>query len=205
MSKWKDIKGYEGMYQVSDEGKIRSLDRKVKDATQNRYQNLKGKILKESDNGKGYKLVFLSKNRKRKNKYVHRLVAEAFIPNPDNLKEVNHKDLDKSNNCVRNLEWISNIDNKRHYQKTEIAKEKNRIRSINKKIKYREKIESKIPEIIFNYKEKKMTIRELSKTMKMGSVTISKILNQNNVPKNKRKLNIPRDEKGRFVKKETII
>lgn len=104
---WKDIKGYESYYQVSDWGRVRSLDRTVKDATRDRHQHLKGKILKETDNGKGYKLVFLNKDRKRRNKYVHILVAEAFIPNPNNLREVNHKDLCKSNNCVQNLEWVS--------------------------------------------------------------------------------------------------
>ena len=104
---WKDIKGYESYYQVSDRGRVRSLDRIVKDRTRDRYQQLKGKILKETDNGKGYKLVFLTKDGKRENKYVHILVAEAFIPNPDNLREVNHEDLNKSNNCVQNLTWVS--------------------------------------------------------------------------------------------------
>ena len=96
-----------GLYQVSNLGRVRSLDRIVKDTTKDRYQKLKGKEMKFTDNGNGYKLVFLTINGKKENKYVHRLVCEAFIPNPENLMEVNHKDLNKSNNCVQNLEWVS--------------------------------------------------------------------------------------------------
>ena len=104
---WKDIKDYEGLYQVSNLGRVKSLDRIVKDTTKDRTQTLKGREIKTTDNGNGYKLVCLTKNSIRKNKYVHRLVAETFIPNPDNLKEVNHKDLNKNNNSVCNLEWVS--------------------------------------------------------------------------------------------------
>lgn len=106
---WKDIKDYEGLYQVSNTGKVKSLDRIVKDTTRERVQHLKGKVLKETDNGTGYKLVFLNKGRKRKNKYVHRLVAEAFLPNPEQLKEVNHKNLNKADNSINNLEWVSSM------------------------------------------------------------------------------------------------
>lgn len=94
---WKDILGYEGLYQVSNLGNVRSL---------NYRRSGKTKLLKQgTDNG--YKRVELSKNGKKKKYWVHRLVAIAFISNPNNYKEVNHKDEDKSNNNVNNLEWCT--------------------------------------------------------------------------------------------------
>ena len=98
MEIWKDIKNYEGFYQVSNYGRIRSLNRIVKDTTKNRKQRIKGQILKNTDNGNGYQLVFLTKNSRRKNYYVHRLVAEHFISNPNNYKEINHKNFNKLDN-----------------------------------------------------------------------------------------------------------
>lgn len=84
---WKDIKGYEGLYQISNTGKVKGLKR--------------NKVLKLILQRSGYYYVDLQ----RKRRLVHRLVAEAFIDNPDNLPEVNHKDEDKVNNSVENLEW----------------------------------------------------------------------------------------------------
>ena len=69
-----------------------------------------GHILKPQPNGKGYLRVSISK----KLQFVHRLVAEKYIPNPDNLPQVNHKDGNKLNNCVENLEWVSNQENRKH-------------------------------------------------------------------------------------------
>ena len=90
----KDIKGYEGRYQISDTGQVYSLVSK--------------KYLKPQDDGRGYLFVRLT-NKKGivKNEKIHRLVAQAFTPNPDNLPEVNHIDENKYNNCVDNLEWCS--------------------------------------------------------------------------------------------------
>ena len=94
---WADIKGYEGLYQVSTLGRIKSLPRR------GTYSEVH--ILKVSDDGKGYLQVGLCKNSIYKSHKVHRLVAEAFIANPDNLPEVNHKYENKSNCHVSNLEW----------------------------------------------------------------------------------------------------
>ena len=95
---WKDIPGYERLYQVSNLGNVRSLN-------YNRTGEIK--LLKQSTNKHEYKLVSLCKNGKTKTCKVHRLVAIAFIPNPNNLPIINHKDEDKTNNNVNNLEWCT--------------------------------------------------------------------------------------------------
>lgn len=100
---WRDIKDYEG-YQVSNKGNVKSLDRIV-NSCYNSKQIRKGKILKLWPDKKGYLRVSLSKNGKDKLFFVHRLVAEAFLPNPDNLPEVNHKSEIKTQNFPQNLEW----------------------------------------------------------------------------------------------------
>lgn len=102
---WKDIKGYEGLYQISNLGRIKSLERKII-RQHSTTMLLKEKILKQQ-NMNGYKIVRLSKNNTIKQYLVHRLVAVAFIKNPNNYKEINHKDEDKSNNKLDNLEWCS--------------------------------------------------------------------------------------------------
>ena len=91
---WKDVVGFEGKYQVSNKGNVRTFQR-------DRCMPLKKK------NTLGYMTVMLWDNKVRKDAKVHRLVAEAFIPNPDNLPIINHKDENPSNNCVENLEWCT--------------------------------------------------------------------------------------------------
>ena len=93
---WCPIKGYEGIYEVSDKGRVKSIG----------YG--KERILKLLRTPKGYLLVSLWKNGEMKNYRIHRLVAQTFIPNPDNLPMVNHKDENKTNNYVQNLEWCTN-------------------------------------------------------------------------------------------------
>lgn len=95
---WRDIPGYEGKYQVSNTGEVKSL---------NYNSSGKSKLLKQIADKKGYNRVGLCKNGKRKYYFVHRLVAMTFIPNPDNLPIINHKDEDKINNNVNNLEWCT--------------------------------------------------------------------------------------------------
>lgn len=103
---WKSIKGYEGYYEVSNLGRVRSVDREVLDKN-GRHQFKKGVIMKTREDRQGYVMVALSIGRKYSNKCVHRLVAEAFIPNPDNLPQVNHKNEVKSDNIPENLEWCT--------------------------------------------------------------------------------------------------
>lgn len=108
MEIWKPVVGYEEFYQVSNFGRVRSLDRYVPHSKdENSLYLKKGKILSERDNGHGYKAVHLTVKRITKDKYVHRLVAEAFLPNPNNLPEVNHKDENPANNCLDNVEWCT--------------------------------------------------------------------------------------------------
>lgn len=101
---WRDIIDYENLYQGSNFGRVRSVDRWVKSKSGS-VRLCKGRILKPSTDKNGYLKVDLWKNNKQKIHLVHRLVAEAFLPNPDNLQEVNHKDENKQNNNVENLEW----------------------------------------------------------------------------------------------------
>lgn len=107
---WKDIKGYEGLYQVSNLGNVKSLARVVPHKITG-SRTIPEKILKPNSDDVGYLYVSLSKDGKKKNPKIHRLVAEAFIPNPKNLPQVNHIDENKLNNRVTNLEWSTSLDN----------------------------------------------------------------------------------------------
>lgn len=100
---WKDIKDYEGLYQISNLGRVKSL--KYRKSNKERILILNGAAKH------GYYMVGLCKNHKRKYVTVHRLVAEAFIPNPDNKPQINHKDENRRNNCVDNLEWVTAKEN----------------------------------------------------------------------------------------------
>ena len=102
---WKDIAGFEGKYQVSNTGKVKSLERTVWNGKG--YYKIPEKILEGYDNGYGYLCVKLCKEGKRKQYRINRLVAQAFLENPQNLPEVNHKDENKYNNCVENLEYCN--------------------------------------------------------------------------------------------------
>jgi len=102
---WKDVNGYEGLYQVSSHGNVRSLLRK--NTGIKRY--LRFNILRN-----GYKNVTLFKKEKRKGFLVHRLVAQAFINNSKNKPHINHIDFNTGNNCVENLEWVTNKENWLH-------------------------------------------------------------------------------------------
>lgn len=106
MEEWKSIPGYEGLYEVSSYGRVRSLEISYvrKDGRMYHKPEI---ILSPKNNGKGYFTVCLYKNKTHKYYLIHRLVALTFIPNPDNLPCVNHKDEDKTNNRVDNLEWCT--------------------------------------------------------------------------------------------------
>lgn len=107
---WKDIPGYEGSYQASTDGNIRSVDRIVVRSDGVR-KPLTGVVLSPSKNASGYYNVSLRKDGKARSFLVSRLVAITFLPNPSGLPEVNHKNEIKTDNRIENLEWISRLDN----------------------------------------------------------------------------------------------
>lgn len=121
---WSDIKGYEGLYQVSNLGRVKSLKREISFTSKNQYKEIDSKyivpekILNPIMHKNGYYVVNLSK----KIKSVHRLVADAFIPNPLNKTQVNHRDGDKGNNIVSNLEWATPSENTKHAYEKRLTK-----------------------------------------------------------------------------------
>jgi hypothetical protein len=125
---WKDIKGFEGLYKVSNTGKVKSLTRKVKGKSGS-YRTINEKLISLTDNGKGYLVLTLYKDEKRYFKKIHRLVAEAFIDNPLNKPEVNHKDGNKKNNNVNNLEWVTTLENCQHRQLNRLGNIENATKS----------------------------------------------------------------------------
>ena len=122
MEIWKDIPGYEGYYQVSNIGRVKSLERIVhykpgsKSGNPHKCHVVRERILAQRIGDRGYYVVTLSKDNERKIALVHRLIAIAFIPNqdPNTMNDINHKDGCRSNNDINNLEWCTRRDNVIH-------------------------------------------------------------------------------------------
>ena len=108
---WRDIDGYEGMYQVSNLGNVKSKERRVVNHKSGATRIIYEMVMTPWDNGNGYLVVTLSDKHKRKNHYVHRLVAEAFLDREENKRYINHLDYNKYNNNVANLEWCTQLEN----------------------------------------------------------------------------------------------
>ena len=126
--RWVDIKGFEGLYQVSNMGNVRSVDRLVKQ-TSKRFSFVgmrKGRLLKQGVLNSGYKVVWLSNGNRKKAFTVHRLVANAFLKNDRNFSDVNHKDGDKTNNDAVNLEWCNRRYNVIHAYKKGLSTPRSR-------------------------------------------------------------------------------
>ena len=180
MEEWRDIEGYEGLYQVSNLGKVKSLDR-----VDCRGRKLKGKIIKQKLTKNGYCEVTLYKNGKSKAYLVHRLVGIAFISNPNNLPCINHKIDDfqhRSDNRIENLEWCTYEYNNNYGTRKEKASEsmigknkgKPNINIISENHPKAKKIRCITTGEIFN------TIRDASKKYNINESNISKCCNLNN-------------------------
>ena len=134
---WKPVVGFGGLYEVSNLGRLKSLNRTVVNLSGEYIK--KGAIKKISSNNRGYHIVTLTKDGTSKQYGIHRLVAEAFIPNPNNLPEVDHIDRNPSNNIVGNLRWCThkenlNNDNTIQYMKEHVDKRKCSMLGISAKI-----------------------------------------------------------------------
>jgi hypothetical protein len=116
MEIFKDVKGYEGIYQVSNFGRVKSLERKVRHS-QGGYKIVKEKIMKSASVSRGYLSVDLSKNGESKNFLIHRLILIAFLFNPENKRTVNHINGIKTDNRLSNLEWMTDSENTCHAYK----------------------------------------------------------------------------------------
>lgn len=123
---WKQVVGYEGLYEVSNYGRVKSLAKTIPGLFGSTIY-LKEKIRKNQKYPNGYEYVGLSNNGKVKTHLVHRLVALAFIPNPDNLPEVNHKNEQITDNRVENLEWVTHKENANYGTRNQRASEKREI------------------------------------------------------------------------------
>lgn len=152
---WKDVVGFEGLYQVSNLGRIKS------------FRRAKERILKPTTQRVGNKCKYTRQivTLNHKSYKVHRLVAEAFIPNPYNLPQINHKDFDTSNNCVYNLEWCSAKENVQW----------NIIHKRNKKYHYIDKT------TVINLYKQGITAKEISKKFNVAKYIITTIVDKNKI------------------------
>lgn len=120
---WKEVEGYEGLYAVSDRGRVKTLDKVVNSCYESK-QFRREQILKNQKQKTGYLTVTLSKNKKAKTALVHRLVANAFINNSENKMFVNHINGNKADNRTENLEWATRSENQKHAYKFGLQKRK---------------------------------------------------------------------------------
>jgi DNA-binding transcriptional regulator YiaG len=166
---WKDINGYEGYYQVSSLGRVKSVKRMVN----HNYGGLK--IVNErvmSQRTAKYKNLMLCKEGEERIFWVHRLVAESFIENPDNKPEVNHKDANCHNNNVDNLEWATRAENQIHAVQHDLFKTK-----YGKNPYKNRDLAATFTEIRSLYKEKGVRQKEIAKTFSIDQSTVSRIFN----------------------------
>lgn len=164
---WKPVVGYEGLYEVSNKGRVRSLNRKVSNG--HGFYIKEGRVLAISKTTTGYWKVELKKSgEKRRSMKVHRLVAFAFIPNSENKPNINHIDGNPLNNNVENLEWCTQSENMLHANKVGLRKKRNGFNFCKEKI-------------ISEYLSEGKTLTYLSRKYKTNIKTISNYLKKNNI------------------------
>jgi len=136
VEQWKDIPGFEGLYQASSWGRIKGLDRTVPRPNKGKRITYHERIMSAGKNEKGYWRLTLSKDSKRKTFRLSRLIALTWVPNPENLPEVNHDNLDKDNNHYLNLSWSTRISNMQHaFKNRKIKRYKNETHPKSKAVK----------------------------------------------------------------------
>ena len=163
---WKSIKGYEGFYEVSNLGRIKSLTRKSTDD-----KTYRGKVLKPSVDSYGYLLVGLYHGNAIQSKQkIHRLVAKAFLTNPEQKPQVNHKDGVKSNNLLSNLEWVTALENSHHSFSSGLKKA-----CIGENSHFSKLTENEAKEIKKILSSKTLTYLQISKLFNVSKSTIAHI------------------------------
>lgn len=132
MENWKDVEGYEGLYEVSTEGRVRTKEGKVTHSSLHGERTWKQRVLKQKTDKLGYKRVTLWKNKSPKDFLVHRLVAIAFIDRVEGKEIINHKDCNVENNHVCNIEWCNHAENLQHAYENGLNKACNSIVLVHK-------------------------------------------------------------------------
>ena len=156
---WKPVVGYEGLYEINNKGEIKTIK--------------SGRIIKYFKNKDGYLSCKLSKKSKTKTYLVHRLVAQAFIPNPENKPYVNHKDSNRLNNTLNNVEWCTPLENVKHMIISGRSTYKKGSNNINSKLD-----ENIVISILNIYKNKNVTQRFLSKKYDVSLSAINSVINR---------------------------
>lgn len=172
---WKDIPGYEGYYQISNLGRVKTLERILPN---NRFKNVlcvhKEKIMKQNNDTKGYPAVTLRVNNVIKTLRVHRLVAQAFIPNPENKPQINHVNGVKTDYSIENLEWCNQSENNYHAYRVKL-KTSESVRGI--KSHHAKLTEEIVLEIRKRYLTENISQKDLSEFYNVGKRNIGHIVN----------------------------
>jgi len=170
MEKWKDIIGYENLYQISNFGRVKRLEKTIIDSKGRKYF-YKENILAGDNSKSEYRKVVLTKNRKNRTFRIHRLVAQGFILNPKGKKEVNHLDGNKLNNRADNLEWATGEENSQHAARIGLIHQKG------SKNNFSKLIESDVKRIYSMARSKLLTQSEIAGKFNISRTTVSDIKN----------------------------